>query len=145
MKMPSLRNLIRAPIKCIFCGHLVLLYWILQIPYITQFTLVYNLLFFVTLFWATENTESDEPLQFAIWINVISIIFEGSVLISYPDGVLSSYGYYYGVTLIMSLLMRIFTSISLYMIGRARNEAVAGMFSSSPMTVTKMEEANGAH
>ncbi|XP_014472218.1 PREDICTED: uncharacterized protein LOC106743158 [Dinoponera quadriceps] len=126
--MPNLTNLSHFPLKIIFTIHLVLVTWSTQGRWCPQSVIFYNFLFFVCILWAIHNTESDEPLQFALFINVLSILL---------DVIILSVNYYLfdtvsTVFMIINLVARPVTSIYLLRIGQARNGTLATVFAPSP-------------
>ncbi|XP_076293358.1 uncharacterized protein LOC143215262 isoform X1 [Lasioglossum baleicum] len=91
----------------------------------------YNFLFFICILWAIHHIESDEPLQFALFINVLSIFFDVITLAIYFPTTYASEKFSAGI-MIINLIVRAFTSISLLRIGQARGGCLATMFSQSP-------------
>lgn len=81
--MPDMSSISHYPLKVIFAIHLVLVTWGIQGQWCPKSVMFYNFLFFVCLLWAIHNIESDEPLQFALFINVLSIFFDVVTLAVY--------------------------------------------------------------
>ncbi|XP_011301735.1 uncharacterized protein [Fopius arisanus] len=129
--MPDISAIAHFPLKVIFAIHLVLTSWGLQGHWCPQSALFYNLLFFVCLMWAVHNIESDEPLQFALCVNVLSIFLDVVTLSMYfPQNWASEK--FSGAVMIINLLVRIVTTISLLRIGQARGGTLAAMFPPGP-------------
>ncbi|XP_063985084.1 uncharacterized protein LOC135166602 [Diachasmimorpha longicaudata] len=129
--MPDMSAIAHLPLKVIFAIHLVLTSCGLQGHWCPQSALFYNLLFFGCLLWAVHNIESDEPVQFALCINFIAIFLDIIVLaIYFPD----NWGAekFSGAVMIINLLVRVITTVSLLRIGQARGGALATLFPPPP-------------
>ncbi|KYN33533.1 hypothetical protein ALC56_12245 [Trachymyrmex septentrionalis] len=107
--MPNLTNLSHFSLKIIFAIHLLLVSWGMQGTWCPKSVLFYNLLFFVCIFWAVHNVESDEPLQFV----------NGSEKFS-------------AAVMVINLIVRPISSIYLLRIGQERNGNLATVFAPSP-------------
>ncbi|XP_076241783.1 uncharacterized protein LOC143183890 [Calliopsis andreniformis] len=95
--------------------------------------MLYNFLFFVCILWAVHNTETDEPLQFALFINVISIFFDIVTLsIYFPSYVAPASEKFGAAIMIINMIVRVITSVYLLRIGQARGGCLATMFTQSP-------------
>ncbi|XP_018350453.1 PREDICTED: uncharacterized protein LOC108753411 [Trachymyrmex septentrionalis] len=108
--MPNLTNLSHFSLKIIFAIHLLLVSWGMQGTWCPKSVLFYNLLFFVCIFWAVHNVESDEPLQFLV---------DGSEKFS-------------AAVMVINLIVRPISSIYLLRIGQERNGNLATVFAPSP-------------
>lgn len=128
--MPDLSVITHYPLKIIFAIHFFLVSWGLQGFWFSRSMMFYNVLFFMCLLWAIHNIETDEPLQFALFINVLSILFDVVALVVYfPSG---TYEKFCAVGIIFNTCARVFTSIFLLRIGRSRGGTLAMMFPSDP-------------
>ncbi|XP_011301736.1 uncharacterized protein [Fopius arisanus] len=142
--MPDISAIAHFPLKVIFAIHLVLTSWGLQGHWCPQSALFYNLLFFVCLMWAVHNIESDEPLQFALCVNVLSIFLDVVTLSMYfPQNWASEK--FSGAVMIINLLVRIVTTISLLRIGQARGGTLAAMFPPGPGMGSYQNERENAN
>ncbi|KAG5329785.1 ATRAP protein, partial [Acromyrmex charruanus] len=131
--MPNLTNLSHFPLKIIFAIHLLLVSWGMQGHWCPKSVLVYNLLFFVCIFWAVHNAESDEPLQFAFFINVFSIFLDVIALVLYyPSMFTDGSEKFSAAVMIINLIIRPISSIYLLRIGQGRNGNLATVFAPSP-------------
>ncbi|XP_076302355.1 uncharacterized protein LOC143220621 [Lasioglossum baleicum] len=137
--MPNISSISHYPLKVIFAIHLVLVTWSIQGFWCPKSVMFYNLLFFVCLLWAIHNIESDEPLQFALFINVLSILLDIVTLAVYfPTNYVHTYMSYAftsekfsAAIMIINMIARIVTSIYLLRIGQARGGSLAAMFTTS--------------
>ncbi|XP_014472230.1 PREDICTED: uncharacterized protein LOC106743165 [Dinoponera quadriceps] len=127
--MPNLTDLSHFSLKIIFTIHTVLsfLTWSTQ-GRCPQSVIFYNMLFFVCILWAVYNMESDEPLQFALFINVLSVFFDVVILVVNYD----SFYTFSLAFMIINLVARPVTSIYLLRIGQGRNGTLATIFAPSP-------------
>lgn len=131
--MINLTNLSHFPLKMIFAIHLILVTWGMQGDWCPKSVLFYNLLFFVCIFWAVHNTESDEPLQFALFINVLCIFLDVVTLAVYYPSEHSSWSNKFSAALmIINLIVRLASSIYLLRIGQGRGGNLATVFAPSP-------------
>ncbi|XP_032683644.1 type-1 angiotensin II receptor-associated protein isoform X1 [Odontomachus brunneus] len=129
--MPNLSNLSHFPLKVIFTIHLILVTWSIQGGWCPKSVMFYNLLFFVCILWAVHNTESDEPLQFALFINVLSMFFDVITLsVYYPSS--GAFNTFSAAFSIINLIVRPITSIYLLRIGQGRGGTLATVFAPSP-------------
>ncbi|XP_020281321.1 type-1 angiotensin II receptor-associated protein isoform X2 [Pseudomyrmex gracilis] len=135
--MPNITNLSHFPLKVIFAIHFLLVTWIMQGNWCPETSVFfYNILFFVCILWAIHNTESDEPLQFALFINVISIFLDVITLsVYYPTepyhDILNRFSASF---MIINLIARPITSIYLLRIAKGRNGSLTTVFASDPAT-----------
>ncbi|XP_048267910.1 uncharacterized protein LOC126923693 [Bombus affinis] len=148
--MPDISSLSHYPLKVIFAIHLVLvtctaiygmsyLYYIvkrwisrsIQGHWCPRSVMFYNFLFFVCLLWAIHNIESDEPLQFALFINVLSIFFDIVTLAVYFPSMYVSETLS-ATIMIINMIVRIITSVYLLRIGQARGGCLSTMFTTGP-------------
>ncbi|XP_043255924.1 type-1 angiotensin II receptor-associated protein [Colletes gigas] len=127
--MPNTSAIAHLPLKVIFAIHLVLITWGIQGNWCPKSVMFYNFLFFICLLWAIHNIESDEPLQFAFFINVVSIFFDIITLSVYFPTTSSSEKFSAGI-MIINMIVRILTSVYLVRIGQARGGCLATMFAS---------------
>ncbi|KAH0547431.1 uncharacterized protein LOC123269496 [Cotesia glomerata] len=127
--MPNLSSISHSTLKIIFVIHFVLTTWGLQGRWCPQSAIFYNLLFFGCLIWATHNTESDEPLQFALIINVLAILFDVIMLAIYFNGDNASQRFS-GILMIANLIFRLFSTKYLVKIGQQRGGTLATLFPS---------------
>ncbi|XP_046742256.1 uncharacterized protein LOC124408959 [Diprion similis] len=128
--MPNISSITHYPLKIIFAVHLFFVTWGLQGNWYPGSLMFYNLLFFLCLLWAIHNLESDEPIQFALFINVLSIFFDVIALSTcFPD---NGWGKFYAAMMILNLIIRVVSSYSLLQIGRARGGPLSTMFAPSP-------------
>ncbi|XP_066596213.1 uncharacterized protein [Prorops nasuta] len=129
--MPDFSCISQCPLKAIFAIHLIFVTWGMQGDWCPQSAVFYNLLFFICLLWAMHHVESDEPLQMALLINVLSILFDViSLSICFPP--INNYyrsERFSGAFMIINLIVRVVTSIYLLKIGQARNGALVTLFS----------------
>ncbi|XP_011634750.1 type-1 angiotensin II receptor-associated protein [Pogonomyrmex barbatus] len=132
--MPNLTNLSHFPLKIIFAIHLILVTLGMQGSWCPKSVLFYNLLFFVCIFWAVHNVESDESLQFALFINVLSIFLDIVTLIVYYPVYDNTPNKFSGAFMIMNLIARPISSIYLLRIGQERGGSLATVFTPSPAT-----------
>lgn len=131
--MPNLTNLSHFPLKVIFAIHLILVTWGIQGSWCPQSVLFYNLLFFVCILWAIHSIESDEPLQFALFINVLSIFLDVITLsVYFPTGYHDAANKFSAALMIINLIARPISSIYLLRIGQGRNGNLATVFAPSP-------------
>ncbi|KAL6443731.1 hypothetical protein ACFW04_001667 [Cataglyphis niger] len=130
--MPNITNLSHFPLKIIFAIHLVLVAWSTQGNWCPQSVLFYNLLFFVCILWAVHSNESDEPLQFALFINVISIFLDVVTLSVYYPSDFSASNKFSAAFMIINLIARPISSMYLLRIGQGRNGSLATVFAPSP-------------
>ncbi|KAK0175154.1 hypothetical protein PV327_008930 [Microctonus hyperodae] len=129
--MPDISSITHYPLKIIFAVHLILTTWGIQGHWCPQSAMFYNLLFFGCLLWAINNIESDEPLQFALIINILSILFDVVTLAIYFQDHYASERFS-GAIMIINLLVRLISSKYLLKIGRARNGSLATLFPPGP-------------
>ncbi|XP_034951485.1 uncharacterized protein [Chelonus insularis] len=127
--MPNLSNVTHITLKAIFTIHLVLTVWGIQGRWCPQSAMFYNLLFFGCLLWSIHNTESDEPLQFALIVNVFSLLFDTITLAVYFDSHYAS-GTFSGIFMIANLIARLVSSKYLLKIGQERGGTLASVFPS---------------
>ncbi|XP_011869978.1 PREDICTED: type-1 angiotensin II receptor-associated protein isoform X1 [Vollenhovia emeryi] len=131
--MPNLTNLSHFPLKIIFAIHLILVTWGMQGGWCPKSVLLYNLLFFVCIFWAVHSVESDEPLQFALFINVLSIFLDVITLaVYYPSEYNNASNKFSAALMIINLIVRPVSSIYLLRIGQGRGGNLATVFAPSP-------------
>ncbi|KAI4495851.1 hypothetical protein M0802_008257 [Mischocyttarus mexicanus] len=131
--MPDLSSISHYPLKVIFAIHLVLVTWGIQGHWCPKSAMIYNLLFFICLLWAVHNIESDEPLQFALFINVLSIFFDIVTLsVYFPTGLPYASEKFSAAFMIINLIMRVVTSIYLLRMGQARGGSLATVFTPCP-------------
>ncbi|XP_011701977.1 PREDICTED: uncharacterized protein LOC105458398 [Wasmannia auropunctata] len=138
--MPNITNLTHFPLKLIFTIHLILVTWAMQGGWCPKSVLFYNLLFFVCIFWAVRDVESDEPLQFALFINVISIVLDVITLAIYNPYYIHGPETFSAIFMIINLVARPISSIYLLRIGQARNGNLATVFVPSPATGYNRQE-----
>ncbi|XP_043279189.1 uncharacterized protein [Venturia canescens] len=130
--MPNLSTIANYPLKVIFTIHLILTTWGMQGFWCPKSVMFYNLLFFICLLWAIHNIESDEPLQFALFINVLSILFDVVTLaVSFPSASGASEKFSAAI-MIINMLVRLVTSGFLLRIGQARGGTLATIFPPGP-------------
>lgn len=129
--MPDISSLSHYPLKVIFAIHLVLVTWSIQGHWCPRSVMFYNFLFFVCLLWAIHNIESDEPLQFALFINVLSIFFDIVTLAVYFPSMYVSETLS-ATIMIINMIVRIITSVYLLRIGQARGGCLSTMFTTGP-------------
>ncbi|KAK9298732.1 hypothetical protein QLX08_008034 [Tetragonisca angustula] len=129
--MPDMSSLTHYPLKVIFAIHLVLVTWSVQGHWCPKSVMFYNFLFFICLLWAIYNIESDEPLQFALFINILSIFFDIITLAVYFPTTYPSEKFSAAI-MIINMIVRIVTSVYLLRIGQARGGCLATMFTTSP-------------
>nr|XP_033336057.1 uncharacterized protein LOC117226124 isoform X2 [Megalopta genalis] len=127
--MPDTSSISQFPLKVIFAIHLVLVTWTVQGFWCPKSVMFYNLLFFVCILWAIHHIESDEPVQFALLINVLSIFLDVITLAIYFPTTSEKFS---AAIMIINLIARVITSISLLRIGQARGGCLATMFSQGP-------------
>ncbi|XP_078035587.1 type-1 angiotensin II receptor-associated protein isoform X2 [Augochlora pura] len=129
--MPNISSITHVGLKVIFAIHLVLVTWSVQGLWCPKSVMFYNLLFFVCILWASHHNESDEPVQYALLINVLSIFLDVITLAIYFP---TLYGgeKFSAAIMIINLIARVITSVSLMRIGQARGGSLATMFSQSP-------------
>ncbi|EFN73711.1 hypothetical protein EAG_15146 [Camponotus floridanus] len=131
--MPNITNLSHFPLKVIFAIHLILVTWSIQGSWCPQSVLFYNSLFFVCILWAIHSIESDEPLQFALFINVLSIFLDVITLsVYFPTGYHDAANKFSAALMIINLIARPISSIYLLRIGQGRNGSLATVFAPSP-------------
>ncbi|XP_015519395.1 uncharacterized protein LOC107224009 isoform X1 [Neodiprion lecontei] len=129
--MPNISSITHYPLKVIFAVHLFFVTWGLQGYLFPVSMMFYNLLFFLCLLWAIHNLESDEPIQFALFINVLSIFFDIITLsMHFPDS--SAWVKFCAAMMIINLIIRVLSSYSLLQIGQARGGTLSTMFASNP-------------
>nr|XP_033336056.1 uncharacterized protein LOC117226124 isoform X1 [Megalopta genalis] len=129
--MPDTSSISQFPLKVIFAIHLVLVTWTVQGFWCPKSVMFYNLLFFVCILWAIHHIESDEPVQFALLINVLSIFLDVITLAIYFPTTYAAEKFSAAI-MIINLIARVITSISLLRIGQARGGCLATMFSQGP-------------
>lgn len=130
--MPDTSSISHYPLKVIFAIHLILVTWGIQGHWCPKSVMFYNFLFFVCLLWAIHNIESDEPLQFALFINVLSIFFDVVTLVVYFPPTYASEQFSAAI-MIINMIVRIITSIYILRIGQARGGCLATMFTTNPV------------
>ncbi|XP_014610389.1 PREDICTED: type-1 angiotensin II receptor-associated protein [Polistes canadensis] len=145
--MPDLSSISHFPLKVIFAIHLVLVTWGIQGHWCPRSAMFYNLLFFICLLWAVHSIESDEPLQFALFINVLSIFFDIVTLsVYFPIGLAYASEKFSAAFMIINLIVRVVTSIYLLRIGQARGGSLATMFTSCPpMGIARQDYEDISH
>ncbi|KZC05627.1 hypothetical protein WN55_04567, partial [Dufourea novaeangliae] len=117
--------------QVIFAIHLVLVTWGIQGNWCPKSVMFYNFLFFICLLWAIHHIESDEPLQFALFINVISIFFDVVTLAVYFPTIRASEKFSAAI-MIINMIARALTTPCLLKIGQKRGGWLATMFTQSP-------------
>lgn len=129
--MPNVSSITHYPLKLIFAVHFALVTWGIQGKWCPQSLMFYNLVFFFCLLWSIHNLESDEPIQFALFVNVLSIFFDIVTLsVYFPD--YNAWDKLSAAMLIINLFVRVVSSYSLLRIGQSRGGALATMFAPSP-------------
>ncbi|XP_011329830.1 type-1 angiotensin II receptor-associated protein isoform X2 [Ooceraea biroi] len=117
----------------IFTIHLIFITWGVQGSWCPKSVVFYNFLFFVCILWAVHNIESDEPLQFALVINVLSIFLDVVVLaVYYPTEGYSASDKFSAAFMIINLIVRPISSMYLLRIGQERGGTLATVFTPSP-------------
>ncbi|KAH0950404.1 hypothetical protein HN011_001397 [Eciton burchellii] len=131
--MSNLTNLSHFPLKMIFTIHLILVTWAIQGTWCPKSVLFYNLLFFICILWAVHSIESDEPLQFALIVNVFSIFLDVVVLaVYYPTEGFNASNKFSTAFMIINLIARPISSMYLLRIGQGRSGTLATVFTPSP-------------
>lgn len=131
--MSNLSELSHFPLKIIFTIHLVLVTWGIQGSWCPKSALVYNFLFFICILWAIHSIESDEPLQFALVINLLSIFLDVVVLaVYYPTEGDNASNKFSAAFMIINLIVRPISSTYLLRIGQGRGGTLATVFTPSP-------------
>ncbi|KAK2589092.1 hypothetical protein KPH14_001920 [Odynerus spinipes] len=145
--MPDISGISHYPLKMIFAIHMVLVTWGMQGYWCPKSAMFYNLLFFICLLWAVHNVESDEPLQFALFINVLSIFLDIVTLSLYfPTNPLYASDKFSAAFMIINLIVRAVTSIYLLRIGQARGGSLATMFTPCPaMGISRQDYEDISH
>ncbi|XP_012286385.1 uncharacterized protein LOC105702963 [Orussus abietinus] len=125
-------DLLHLPLKIIFAVHFVLISWAVQGAWCPPSAMLYNLVFFVCLLWAIHNGQSDEPIQLALIVNILSILLDVIILsIYFPS---SSYASekFSAAFLIINMIVRVVSTFVLLRVGQTRGGMLAGMFTLSP-------------
>ncbi|XP_012268415.2 uncharacterized protein LOC105693212 [Athalia rosae] len=130
--MPTVSSITHYSLKVIFAIHFVLVTWGVQGKWCPQSIVFYNLIFFICLLWAIHNLESDEPIQFALFVNVASIFFDIITLSVYFSDAYYAWEKLSAAMLIINVVVRFVTSYCLLRIGQARGGLLVDMFASSP-------------
>ncbi|XP_075223663.1 type-1 angiotensin II receptor-associated protein isoform X2 [Lycorma delicatula] len=113
--MVDLNAIPNVPLKIIFAVHFILTTWAIQGQWSPDSYLFYNFFFLLSLMWGMHLKDSEEPLQFAISINGISILLDlFTLLIFYP----SPFGYSDRFSVLMTILNLIFRPISILLLGK---------------------------
>ncbi|XP_076182242.1 uncharacterized protein LOC143154210 [Ptiloglossa arizonensis] len=131
--MPDTSSISHYPLKVIFAIHLILVTWGIQGSWCPKSVMFYNFLFFICLLWAIHSIETDEPLQFALFINLISIVFDVVTLAVYFPSWDPSYEKFSAAIMIINMIVRVVTSVYLLRIGQARGGFLATMFPPGPV------------
>ncbi|XP_026293467.1 type-1 angiotensin II receptor-associated protein [Frankliniella occidentalis] len=124
--MVDLSNVQNKPLKLIFLVHFILITWGIQGFWSPDSYLFYNGLFILSLLWGIHHRESDEPLQIAVIINVLAILFDVIVLAAYFPATFRSSERFSIAMAILNLVIRPVTSVILC---RIANERIGGEFS----------------
>lgn len=124
--MVDLSNVTNKPLKLVFLVHFVLITWGVQGFWSPDSFLFYNSLFILTLLWAIHNKESDDPLQIALIINALSILFDVIVLAVYfPTNFRTSERFSVAMT-ILNLVIRPLTCVILCRLSSERGADFPG-------------------
>ncbi|KAK3925848.1 Type-1 angiotensin II receptor-associated protein [Frankliniella fusca] len=118
--MVDLSNVQNKPLKLIFLVHFILVTWGIQGFWSPDSYLFYNGLFILTLLWGIHHKESDEPLQIAVIINVLAILFDVIVLAAYFPATFRSSERFSIAMAILNLVIRPVTSVILCRIATER-------------------------
>lgn len=130
--MVDLSNLQNVPLKIITLIHFILTTWGTQGDWSSHAYLYYNIIFLLVLFWGIHQKDSPEPIQIALAINLLSILFDVIILAAYfPSSFRSSERFSVGMA-ILNLVFRPLTSFGLYRILQDRDVAIGGGGSSFP-------------
>ena len=118
--MVDFSNVQNKTLKAIFIVHFILITWGIQGFWSPDSYLFYNALFMLALLWGIHSKESDDPLQIAVIINVLSILFDVIVLAAYfPASFRSSERFSVAMT-ILNLVIRPVTSVILCRVASER-------------------------
>ncbi|XP_017782674.1 PREDICTED: type-1 angiotensin II receptor-associated protein isoform X2 [Nicrophorus vespilloides] len=84
--MPDVSRIKDLPLKAIFCIHFIFTIFSTIGSWAPTAYLFYNFLLLILILWSLQNKESEDPVQLAFSINVISIILDVFVLaLWFPD------------------------------------------------------------
>jgi hypothetical protein len=110
-----------APLKSIFFTHFILTIWAIQGMWLPNSFLYYNLVFICILIWAMHSKDSEEPIQMALIINIVSILLDIVTVSIYGARVHSSVDIFGLLAFIVNLVARLLTSLGLYRIQTERS------------------------
>ncbi|KAL7305174.1 uncharacterized protein LOC106651077 [Trichogramma pretiosum] len=139
------RNVSHFSLKAIFAIHFLLVAWSIDSTYYSESMIFYNLLYFLCLLWAVHSAESDEPIQFALFISVTSEFLDFINLIVHSPFSGSSYIKFSASMVIINMIARVLTTIYLLRIGQARGGALSTIFTSSPMGLGRQDYEDISH
>ncbi|XP_011503480.1 PREDICTED: uncharacterized protein LOC105366660 [Ceratosolen solmsi marchali] len=142
--MRNLTDVSQFPLKVIFAVHLWLVTWAIQGWY-SQSMLFYNTLYFICILWAVHNTESDEPIQFALFISITSEFFDFIHLSVNSPFSGSAFQKFSASMIIINMIIRVITSFYLLRLGQARGGNLSIMITSPAMGLGHQEYENISH
>ncbi|XP_003427455.1 uncharacterized protein LOC100120541 isoform X2 [Nasonia vitripennis] len=117
--MREISNISQFPLKAIFAIHFILVTWAIE-GWSSSSMIFYNTLFFICIFWAIHSAESDEPIQFALFISIAAEFFDFiNLSVSSPFSG-SSFTKFSASMVIINMIVRILTIMYLIKIGQSR-------------------------
>ncbi|KAF4532925.1 hypothetical protein B566_EDAN015637, partial [Ephemera danica] len=116
MTMVDLNNPSSNTLKAIFFVHFIFATWGIQGSWSPASYFFYNAFFFLLILWGLHNKDSEDPMQMALCLNLLSIVFDIIVLSVYYSNYLvtpSSERFSAGMAII-NLLIRPVSCVGLY-------------------------------
>ncbi|KAF2353733.1 Type-1 angiotensin II receptor-associated protein [Trinorchestia longiramus] len=106
-----------APLKVVFCIHLVLIVWASESMWLPTSYLGYNGLLLLTIMWTIHSRDSEEGPFMGIMVNGVSVLLDIVTLsVFWPNFSSSGLGWFGSLCTVGNLLMRPITSYMLYKI-----------------------------
>ncbi|XP_001604176.1 uncharacterized protein LOC100120541 isoform X1 [Nasonia vitripennis] len=142
--MREISNISQFPLKAIFAIHFILVTWAIE-GWSSSSMIFYNTLFFICIFWAIHSAESDEPIQFALFISIAAEFFDFiNLSVSSPFSG-SSFTKFSASMVIINMIVRILTIMYLIKIGQSRGGSLSTMFASPAMGLGRQEYEDISH
>ncbi|KAJ8679387.1 hypothetical protein QAD02_015174 [Eretmocerus hayati] len=143
--MRDISEISHFPLKVIFAVHFLLIIWAFEARF-SQTMMLYNTLFFICLMWAIQCPESDEPIQFALFLSVAAEFFDFiNLSVNTTFAGASAYQKFSASMVIINMVVRLLTTLYLLRIGQARGGSLARMFASPTMGVGRQGYEDISH
>jgi len=110
-----------APLKSIFFTHFILTIWAMQGLWLPISYFYYNLVFMCILLWGIHLKDSEEPIQLAMIVNVVSVLLDIISVFIFAGHVKTSLEIFGLLSFLVNLVARVVTSIGLYRIQTERS------------------------